>query len=380
MNNRRNFLKTGIAAAATTAMGSGVSGKSLHNPESRPGNPLPRWRGFNLMAFFTQFSTNEQYTNMTISETDLKWMRDWGFDYVRIPFSYWLFVDGDWRKTRKMNPQHIRRIDEKALARLDHAVEKCVEYGLHVTVNMHRAPGYCINGWDMEPFNLFKDAEAEEAFEFFWDLLARRYRGFSGEQVSFNLVNEAPNLDHRMNKDDYRRVMLRARAAIHAVSPDRTVIIDGTGVGRDIVWNMIGENVSQAFHAYDPFRLTHYKAHWAEGSDAWPEPQYPFHDQDGSVINRRYLAVQMAPWAELARQGTGVHCGECGCYNRTPHPVFLRWFEDVLSLMKENNIGWALWNFRGDFGILDSRRQDVEYADWYGHKLDRKLLDLLSKY
>ena len=43
-----------------------------------------------------------------------------------------------------------------------------------------------------------------------------------------------------------------------------------------------------------------------------------------------------------------------------------------------NDIGFALWNFKGDFGILDSGREDVDYQDWFGHKLDRKLLDLIS--
>jgi hypothetical protein len=44
------------------------------------------------------------------------------------------------------------------------------------------------------------------------------------------------------------------------------------------------------------------------------------------------------------------------------------------------NIGYALWNFKGDFGILNSNRDDVAYEDWRGHKLDRKMLDLLIKY
>ena len=380
MKNRRNFLKSGIAAAATATVASNVSGKTLHDSGKAAVNPLPRWRGFNLMPFFSNFSTSDQYKNMSVSEDDLKWIRDWGFDYIRLPFSYWMFVEGDWRETGKMNPDHIRRIDEKAMAKLDKAVDMCAKHGLHVTVNMHRAPGYCINGWDREPFNLFKDSEAEDAFEFFWEMLARRYRGFSREAVSFNLVNEAPNLGEKMGKDDYRRVMSRARDAIHKVSPDRTIIIDGTGVGRDVVYNMIGENVAQAFHAYDPFRLTHYRASWANNSDTWPVPEYPYPDPDGTIVDRRNLAIQMAPWAELARRGVGVHCGECGCYKYTPHGVFLAWFEDVLSLLKENNIGWALWNFRGDFGILDSDRPDVNYDDWHGHKLDRKLLNLLLKY
>ncbi len=41
----------------------------------------------------------------------------------------------------------------------------------------------------------------------------------------------------------------------------------------------------------------------------------------------------------------------------------------MLDILTANRIGYALWNFRGDFGILDSRREEVEYQDWYGHKL-----------
>ena len=39
-----------------------------------------------------------------------------------------------------------------------------------------------------------------------------------------------------------------------------------------------------------------------------------------------------------------------------------------------------MWNFRGSFGVLDSGRADVAYEDFHGHKLDRKMLDVLLKY
>jgi hypothetical protein len=29
--------------------------------------------------------------------------------------------------------------------------------------------------------------------------------------------------------------------------------------------------------------------------------------------------------------------------------------------------GWALWSLRGDFGVLDSNRADVQYEDYRGH-------------
>jgi endoglucanase len=51
---------------------------------------------------------------------------------------------------------------------------------------------------------------------------------------------------------------------------------------------------------------------------------------------------------------------------------------DCLDAWKAANWGWALWNFRGSFGILDSDRADVRYETWRGHKFDRALLDLLQ--
>jgi len=60
--------------------------------------------------------------------------------------------------------------------------------------------------------------------------------------------------------------------------------------------------------------------------------------------------------------------------------VFIAWFTDVVDILSSHQIGLSLWNFIGDFGILDSGREDVAYEDWHGHKLDRKLLELLKKY
>ena len=72
--------------------------------------------------------------------------------------------------------------------------------------------------------------------------------------------------------------------------------------------------------------------------------------------------------------------GEMGAFHYTPHPVVLRWMEDVLSVAQENHWGWALWNFRGGFGVIDSNRSDITYESWQGHQLDRAMLDLLQKY
>ncbi|NIR02161.1 MAG: endoglucanase, partial [Gemmatimonadales bacterium] len=101
---------------------------------------------------------------------------------------------------------------------------------------------------------------------------------------------------------------------------------------------------------------------------------------DGISWDREALEKHCQPWFELADQGVWVHCGEMGVYNKTPHAPALAWLRDVLEMLGARNIGFAVWNFRGPFGVLDSDRADVEYEDFHGHKLDRKMLSLLREF
>ena len=106
-----------------------------------------------------------------------------------------------------------------------------------------------------------------------------------------------------------------------------------------------------------------------------------FQSEEGSSDGRAYLKKTLIDaWRPAFDAGVFAMVGEFGAFNHTPHPLVLAWMEDNLSLWKENGLGWALWNFSGPFGVLDSGRKDVQYEDYHGHKLDRKMLDLLLKY
>jgi aryl-phospho-beta-D-glucosidase BglC (GH1 family) len=97
------------------------------------------------------------------------------------------------------------------------------------------------------------------------------------------------------------------------------------------------------------------------------------------IADRRTIEDYFRSWRELQQQGVPIHVGEMGCYKYTPPQVVLAWFEDSLDAINELGSGWALWNFRGPFGILDTARSGTNYQDWHGHQLDRPLLDLLRK-
>jgi len=99
---------------------------------------------------------------------------------------------------------------------------------------------------------------------------------------------------------------------------------------------------------------------------------------NGGQFDRQSLWRDLVePWAELASAGVGVHVGEWGAYSSTPHVVTLAWMKDCLENWKQAGFGWALWNLRGSFGILDSSRADVSYEEFQGHQLDRQMLEVL---
>ena len=382
--NRRDFLKTtglGVAAVAMTASLPGAEEKAKPAQTT-----IPRWRGFNLVDFNSPRTSSRNRRNPT-TEDDFRWMSDWGFDFVRLPMAYPQWVDYD--TSKPIRPEDMTKIKERALEPIDELIAMAHKYKLHVSLNLHRAPGYCVNSGFQEPFNLWKDKEAQDAFYFHWAMWAKRYKDTPASKISFDLLNE-PSMREDMNDqlskrsavpgDVYRRVAQAAAKAIREANPNHLVIADGNNVGKDVIPELADLNIIQSCRGYAPGFISHFQAPWAyKDAASMPLPTWPGKEKE-EYWDRARLEKFYAPWIELAKKGVGVHCGECGCWKKTPHQVFLAWFTDVLDILTGNGIGYALWNFRGDFGILDSGRTDIEYEDWHGRKLDRKLLAVLQKY
>jgi aryl-phospho-beta-D-glucosidase BglC (GH1 family) len=376
--NRRKFIRnTSWGTAAVVLSGT----KNLFH--EKPKNKLPKWKGFNL----TDFNTPDPSTNRrSTTEDHLKWMSDWGFDFIRLPISYPYYLKFD--RSTKITPAEVYQIDEASVDKIDKLVQLAQKHNLHVCLNLHRAPGYCINAGFSEPYNLWKDDEAQKAFYFHWNYWAKKYKDVSHEKISFDLLNE-PSMREDMNDQHsasgpvpgelYRKVAKAAAEAIHKENKHHLVIADGNNVGNQPIGEIADLDIAQSCRGYYPHLISHYKAPWANKD---PEhmivPTYPGKVGD-QYLSRQMLEDYYKPWIELKNKGVGVHCGECGCWNKTPHDVFLAWFGDVLNILTANEIGFAIWEFIGDFGILNSGRADVEYQDWYGYKLDKKLLELVQR-
>ncbi len=268
-------------------------------PPRPPDDFTSRWRGFNLMGFFTLEWDHSGYI-----EEDFAMIAELGFNFVRLPIDYRIYTkSGDW--STYLEPR---------LAQIDQAVAWGQKYGLHLCLNLHRAPGYCVNAPSTplpasQDVSLWDNAAAQAAFAAHWRMFARRYQAIPAGALSFNLVNEPGNV----TGETYVRAVQPAIDAIRAVSPERIIISDAVDFGNGRIDALLAQNLVISPHFYNPVNLTHYQAEWVSGSTTWPVPVWP-----PAMLPAYFYGTGKSPWntpliiAGLLPAGTTItlHVGQ----------------------------------------------------------------------
>ena len=482
--------------------------------KAQPGEPISdisafcsQQKGFNLLGKF-----DVSWSNTGFTQKEFSTIKDLGFNFVRLPLDYRTYTQaGNWDN-----------FIELQVTKIDQAVIWGEQYNVHVCINLHRAPGYCVNSTTLpanQQLNLWTDSTAQKAFVKHWEYFANRYKNIPAERLSFNLVNEPSNVTEAV----YVSVMKKAIDAIHKITPNRVIFVDGLDYGRKVLLSLKdAPNIAQAMHSYDPFQLTHYKADWVNGSSDWPVPKWPMLNISNylygpiksefkstltiqgnfpagtevivnvgqvssestlrimagtkTILSKKFVCgpelgtdftkIVQNQWgyqnisnkdfpATIAEQASkitfdnvsgdwmtinsisikkgdilktyslsnftwGIKQGtyqmdengnlktangedllpfgdykvffdearknnipvmvqEFGVHNKTPHSVAVAFLSDLSAFFREQNVGWALWNLTGSFGIMNSSRTDCTYETYQGYKLDREMLDALTK-
>ncbi|TWU40258.1 Endoglucanase precursor [Novipirellula aureliae] len=247
--------ETGQPSPGTTSPGT----TSL--PEASAKN-LPRWRGFNLLEkFYLKSDGNSRLAkNGPFFEDDFKMIHELGFNFVRLPLDYRVWIEGgDWN-----------RINEQQLKEIDQAVEWGKRYNIHVMINFHRAPGYTVAS-PAEPTSVWTDLETQRACAKHWAMFAKRYRDVPSRNLSFNLFNEPSGVA----VENYVAVVSKMANVIRNEDPDRLIVADGVNWGMESVPAFVDLDVAQSTRGYMPFDLTHYRAEWVNEDAVGSPPSWP---------------------------------------------------------------------------------------------------------
>src|SRR5438132_10434642 len=119
------------------------------------------------------------YRDNYITRADISFIKQSGFNSVRVPFSYRLFVSDS-------------RLEGPGYELLDRVVDWCRRDGLYVILDMHAAPGGQTGDNIDDSFGypfLFERRESQELTVSLWRKLAARYRD-QPAVIGYDLLNE----------------------------------------------------------------------------------------------------------------------------------------------------------------------------------------------
>jgi endoglucanase len=369
-NFRMKCLRIICAGLLLTTGGGGflpaqsvAPGASPQTVSSVAASRLARLRhGINASGWFAQVYdtrgyTKEHFQTWTTAQ-DIALIKTMGFDHVR------LSVD-----PQPMMANH--RPDEipaEYLGYLDAAVKMILDQELVVVIDLHPAGEF--------KARLAKDDSFVQEFADFWRALARHYSTWDAERVFLEILNE-PEMPDRYR---WYGVQAKLAAAIREGAPRHTMIAAGARWSDDddlfFVEPMRDPNVIYNFHFYEPHIFTHQGAtwgsyfwHWVKGLHYPSSPESAAKTAAGVPDAADRLAVirygqdhwdagridaeitQVAEWARA--RGVPVVCNEFGVFRAYADARDREaWIRDVRTALERHGMGWAMWDYSGNFGVV----------------------------
>jgi endoglucanase len=259
------------------------------------------------------------FREIYITYEDIKFIKQCGFNSVRVPFNYRLFVLND-------NPT---KLEGPGYELLDRVISWCKKENIYVILDMHCAPGGQ-TGDNIDdsygyPF-LFENEESQKLTIAIWKKLAERYTDET-IVIGYDLLNEP--IAHYFNQDKlnplleplYKRIV----SAIREADKNHLVFLGG---GQ---WN---SNFQIFGPPFDSKLVYTFHKYWT--------------DSDESVI-KEYMNFR-------DKYDVPIWLGESGENTN-------EWISDFRKTLERNEIGWCFWPYKkldSERGIV-SIKKTIEY-------------------
>lgn len=322
-------------------------------------------RGVSLSGWFGGWGDySPEHTATYITADDFRLMRAMGIRYVRFPLDPSLLS-----QSGLMNPNK-----EQAWTRIDNALDMAMNAGMAVDFVVFPRDDYK---------QRLGTQSGVDQFIMLWRILAKHFVGRDPDRFFFELMNESEE------QDPYRWIGIESATvkAIRAIDQRHTIIASGAqydSLGDLLTTETIDDaNIIYTFHFYEPYAFTHQGATW--GSTEWnyfrniPYPSSPsqiaelmksipddaaryhlyLYGAEGwnasSILQRIAFA---AAWGR--ERHVPVICNEFGAYRDTaPRDARARYLHDARVALEQNGIGWAMWDWSGNFGLVTHQADSI---------------------
>lgn len=284
-----------------------------------------------------------------IREEDIKIIKSWGANCIRIPFNYRLIEFED----RPFS------LNEEGLSYLNRAVGWCEKHGLYCILDMHAAPGCQNGGWHSDSYGnteLFSNDFNIDRYLRLWHFLAEQYKD-SSAVAGYDVLNE-PVISF-YNEQALKNLYTKVIKEIRDADKKHIIFLEGNFWAQRLAFLGKPEdsNTVYSIHTYAPFDFTH---NFKIGL-YYPGKAY------NMVWNKERFALLAKPYRMFAEYNkVPLYLGEFGVNARDGHFGEIRWVADMLSILKDNDMSWTYWTYKtvANYAFPDGVYRYLDNPPW----------------
>jgi endoglucanase len=330
-------------------------------------------KGVNLSHWMSQ-TRDWAPKDKFITLEDIKLIRSFGFDHIRLPVDEEELWDED------------GRVIEGSLQHVRNCLDWCAQCGLRAVIDLHILRSHHFNARNNEgQMTLWVDTVAQDNLMKLWENLSAYLHEYPNDIVAYEIMNEPVAPDH----EQWNELIARAVKIIRKREPERVIIIGSNMWQQPYTFPFLkvpegDNNIILSFHTYHPYFVTHYKAYWSPAKDYNGPVHYPgqcitdadfekYVDKKNEALmsrleeenaldiyNKEKLRSIIQDAIDKANElGLQLYCNEFGCLPSVPEVMRLKYYEDITDIFRENSIAYANWDYKGDFCIVEWDRENL---------------------
>jgi len=313
--------------------------------------------------------TEAEWVNSKVTESYIKFLKQKGFNSVRIPCG-WVWTHLSDESKMKIDPAWLNRVKE--------VVGWCVDNDMYVVLNAHAD-----NGWLDSNINKVKEESINAKQKAIWEQIATTMRDFD-EHLMFAGANEPPaeNAEQMSILTGYYETFIKAVRATGGKNSYRVLVVQGPSTDAnktyDLMSTMPTDNIPNKLmvevHNYTPSLFTIVTDadvswgkmiyYWGAGNHSTIEPERNATFGEEDVIDSEFQKMKQ----KFVDKGIPVILGEYATWRRTadlnkPNPMDMvqhnksvdHWSYYVTKQAKANGIVPFWW----EIGFMLDRKNNA---------------------